>query len=261
MGTNDTDTTSDSDSDSESTNDGWGGGEYPDGPFGDPMQAPYTDDGEPHPVPGKIQVQDFDEGGEGVAYHETDPPADWAVDVRGTDIDFKPTPDADGEYSVGKFRSDEWLEYTCAVEPGTYTLRVRCGTAREGRALDLTLDGESLATVDVPVTGWSSHTTVSAEIDIGGDPATAPHERVLRLSPTADGVDVAWVEFVAIDLEPVPEPDPEPPHSHTTVRVTAGDRTTQLVVDAPPGEVSVETHDGIATTDTAETTDTTSDSA
>lgn len=204
-------------------------------------RQPFNDT--PFSIPGgRIPATEFDHGGEGIAFHETSERASWGVsDYRpGVPVDIKASPDDSSEYAIGRFLADEWLTYSTSVEPGTYELRARVGTALEGRQLSVGLGETQLATLDVPPQGdWATYTTVSTEVTIEGTAG----ERTLRLSPTQDGVDVAWVEFVPVD-----QPDPEPTPEHATVEIAAGGQTYRVaMLGTPPGEVSAAVTDGIET--------------
>jgi len=85
-------------------------------------QTPYG--GTPHPVPGVIQAEDFDNGGEGVAYHAITP-GNTGGAYRNTDIDIYPTTDTNGVYDVSLV-DGEWLRYTINVsESGAFRLDLR----------------------------------------------------------------------------------------------------------------------------------------
>jgi hypothetical protein len=154
-------------------------------------QAPYTNS--PTALPGRVEAEDFDAGGEDVAYHDTTDGSEYDVSYRDSDVDIRETQDESGGYNVGYFQDGEWLEYTIDPEAGTYDLRVRVATVNSDRQLAVTLDGESLATVDIPDTGdWSSWETVTVrELTLPGDGA-----HVLRFQAVGSGIDFNWFEFV-----------------------------------------------------------------
>src|SRR5580704_13236443 len=68
--------------------------------------------GSPASVPGTIQAEDFNEGGEGVAYHDTTP-GNSGGEYRATDVDIELC--ANGGYDVGCTTASEWLNYTVDV--------------------------------------------------------------------------------------------------------------------------------------------------
>ena len=83
-------------------------------------QAPYG--GAPWAVPGTIQVEDYDLGGEGTGYHDATAGNDGG-DYRTDDVDILITPN---ETLVGWIAIGDWTEYTVDVaQAGTYDLEVR----------------------------------------------------------------------------------------------------------------------------------------
>ncbi len=88
-----------------------------------------------HVIPGTIEAEDFDEGGEGVAYHDTDPQNQekHQPPYRDSGVDLEWREDASGQYNLGWTRAGEWLVYTVDVrETGTYTHLEFNGTDRTG---------------------------------------------------------------------------------------------------------------------------------
>ena len=86
-------------------------------------QAPYLI--APHMIPGHIEAEYFDLGGQGVAYSDLTPTNDnpGIRQNEGVDVDF--STDDDG-YDVGGISRREWLEYTVDVErSGQYTMETR----------------------------------------------------------------------------------------------------------------------------------------
>jgi subtilisin family serine protease len=130
-----------------------------------PATAPYG--GVPTPVPGTIQAANFDEGGEGVSYHDTTP-SNAGGAYRSTDVDIEPA--SGGGYDVGWIAAGEWLNYTVTVtDAGSYgaTLRV---ASPGGGSLHLGFNGPSnvWTTVQIPATGgWQNWTTVSVPVTLG----------------------------------------------------------------------------------------------
>jgi hypothetical protein len=144
-------------------------------PFGD-SRHPKA----PQKIPGRLECELYDVGGEGVAYHDSDAKnsgsgalnpldgsylngfrADEAVDTsytkdRGTPPpDFSEfnlvTPEHDSLY-VGWTEAGEWLHYTVLVEKaGRYSVDVMYTSNGEGR-FDLSVDGTAAGTVVLPST-------------------------------------------------------------------------------------------------------------
>lgn len=93
----------------------------PDPPTPDP--GPYF--GTPMDIPGTIELKNFDHGGEGVAYHDSD--------TGNTGHFYRPYEDVDmqgcveGGSNIGWTSNGEWLEYTVDVaSSGNYDIIARC---------------------------------------------------------------------------------------------------------------------------------------
>lgn len=86
-----------------------------------PEPGPYL--GAPHPIPGVIELVDFDHGGEGLAYHDKEP-ENFGGFYRPRDgVDIQSS--SEGGCAIGWIETGEWLEYTVDVaEAGAYQLTV-----------------------------------------------------------------------------------------------------------------------------------------
>jgi hypothetical protein len=186
-------------------------------PTPQPNQSRFVD----HDV-SRIEAEAYDEGGEGVAYHDTDDRNDGDA-YRSGGVDVESTTDDDG-YNVGWIRDGEWLEYTVDLTAGTYDLRARVASIHDGTQLRAILDGEVLGTFDVPNTGgWQSWQTITLTgLDTDGG-------RVLRLEAINNGArygfNVNWVGFAETD-SPTPAPTSTPTSTPTpTATPTSEDAT------------------------------------
>ena len=115
-------------------------------------------------LPGRVQVENFDDGGQKLAYYDANPGNSGNV-YRTTDVDVDTTDDPDnGGFYVGWTRVGEWLKYTVDVtQGGTYTLTVRVANAGTGARFRLEVDGTDVTgSILVPNTGgWDRWQTVS----------------------------------------------------------------------------------------------------
>jgi endonuclease/exonuclease/phosphatase family metal-dependent hydrolase len=123
--------------------------------------------GSPVSLPAKIEAEDFDNGGEGVAYHDSTPGNSGGA-YRQTNVDIEPS--SNGTSDVGWITPGEWLNYTVNVpSAGAYTVWLR--VASPGGALfHVGFNGASnvWATVGVPATGsWQNWTVVSVPVTLG----------------------------------------------------------------------------------------------
>jgi hypothetical protein len=123
--------------------------------------TPFT--GTPYPVPGRIEAENFDHGGEGVAYHDTTA-GNTGGAYRPTDVDLAAVQNDNGANTVGWVIAGEWLKYTVQVQStGTYSWSGRVAAACSGGLFHVEVDGVDVTGgVNVPNTGgWQSWQTVS----------------------------------------------------------------------------------------------------
>ncbi len=100
-------------------------------------------------------------GGEGFAYHDTEPENLGPGSRQDEGVDTEP--DAVGEH-IGWLESGEWLEYTIAVEStNLYGVKIRVASPNNQGVFKLLFDGEErTGLVLVPQTGsWDSFTTIT----------------------------------------------------------------------------------------------------
>ena len=120
--------------------------------------------GEPSPIPGIIEAEDFDIGGEGVAYHDTDDvntPGGYRPNV-GVDIEARDG----GGFHVGYVEAGEWLEYTVDVQAaGLYTVTAEVASLEGGGIVHFSIGAVGTDRLDIPSTGsWQTTTPVSTEV-------------------------------------------------------------------------------------------------
>jgi hypothetical protein len=126
-----------------------------------PASSPFG--GEAAAVPGIIEMERFDEGGAGIAYHDTTP-GNAGGAFRTTDVDLQAAADAGGGYNVGWMSPGEWLVYSVDVaSTGPYRIDVRVAANGPGGVFHLELDGTDVTgPMTVPATGgWQNWQTVS----------------------------------------------------------------------------------------------------
>src|SRR5439155_25085118 len=70
--------------------------------------------GTPWPIPGSVEAENFNECGEGVAYHYNSAGNNGGA-YRSTDVDIEATSDSGGGFDVGWMTAGEWLNYTVSV--------------------------------------------------------------------------------------------------------------------------------------------------
>jgi hypothetical protein len=108
-------------------------------------------------IPGLIEAEDFDEGGEGVAYHDLEPQNQekHQPPYRDTGVDLEWREDASGKFNLGWTRPGEWLLYTVDVrETGTYAIETSVACNKPGGIFRLEFNGvDRTGPIAVPDTG------------------------------------------------------------------------------------------------------------
>lgn len=166
-------------------------------------QAPYL--GDAFAFPARIEAEDFDAGGEGVAYHDTDAANNGGQYRPGEGVDIEACSDTGGGYNVGWLSPGEWLEYTVSVPlPGEYTFEVRVASLSAGGIFHLEFKGVDLTgDVTVPPTGgWQAWTTVTATATLEAGTQT------MRFVPSSDGFNVNYIETVSVPTAVASQPGP-----------------------------------------------------
>jgi hypothetical protein len=121
-------------------------------------QGPYG--GYPASLAAIIEAENFDIGGEGVAYHDVDA-NNIPNQYRAEGVDIENC--NEGGYGLGYIRVGEWLEYTVSV-PFTdyYEINIRVASNTTTGKFHLEFDGvDKTGIISVPLTGgWQSWTTI-----------------------------------------------------------------------------------------------------
>jgi hypothetical protein len=117
-------------------------------------QSPYK--GAAFPVPGLIQAEDFDKGGEGIAYHDKVTGNAGGLYRLSESVDIV----AGGTgYVVNNIQTGEWLEYTIHVaQAGLYRIEASVSSAFATSRWRAEIDGANVTgSITVPSTGsWGT---------------------------------------------------------------------------------------------------------
>src|SRR4029077_17879007 len=109
-----------------------------------PVSTPYF--GTPIAVPGSFEAENFDLGGEGVAYHDNTPGNQgWQYRLT-EDVDIILSSDAlGGGYVVNNFETGEWLAYTVNVAAsGQYYIELRASSQLDNSSFHVEIDGQNV---------------------------------------------------------------------------------------------------------------------
>ncbi len=161
-------------------------------------QGPYK--GTAHAIPGVIQLEEYDLGGNNVAYMDDSPGSDVTPVVNyrtDEDVDIETCTDNGGGYNLGYATAGEWLEYTANVaSTGKYDLDIRVACDGTGRTLSVDMGSVSIAKdVAIPNTaGWQVWQTITVKgINLTAGP------QIMRLTIGAQSyINLNFVEFKGI---------------------------------------------------------------
>ncbi len=178
---------------------GGGGGGGVSTPFG----------GTPVPIPGTIQAENFDNGGQGVAYFDSTA-GNSGGSYRTTEaVDIETSTDTGGGFDLGWIAPGEWLNYTVNVAAaGQYGIELRAAANGAGGTFHIEMNGTNVSgPLTVPNTGgWQSWTTLTSP-----NFTLTAGQKVLRLvadSPGPTGVtgNINWIRVVSRGTTPPPAP-------------------------------------------------------
>ena len=204
-------------------------------PGGPPPPAPGPFLGQPSPIPGRIQAQDFDFGGPSVAYYDSTASNQGGQHRPAERVDIETTTDVGGGYNVGYVTPGEWLQYTVDVAAtGQYNILARVASTLSGRHFRLTVDGADVTgRIDVPNTGgWQTWTTVTVNnVELVAGP------RKLRLHFDTGDFNVNWVEAVAVNVAYPPQVVWLEPLANTPFE-TGQPITLSAQANSPEGEIA-----------------------
>ena len=150
----------------------------------------------PHTIPGKLEAEHYDNGGEGVAFRDTDA-GNRGGCGRNDNVDLQAASDEGGGCNVGWTRGGEWLEYTMAqVSGGIYNLNVRLASGSNSPGtLTVKLAGRTLGTIDVANTGgWQNYVTRT----LSNIRLAQGSNQVLRLEITQGSFNINWMRFTKV---------------------------------------------------------------
>jgi hypothetical protein len=120
-------------------------------------QSPFK--GAPFPVPGLIEAENFDFGGEGVAYHDAVAGNAGGLYRPSEDVDIVAGAGNATGYVVNNIQTGEWLEYTIRVgRSGLYLIQAKVSSEFANSRFHIEIDGVNVTgPVLAPNTGnWDS---------------------------------------------------------------------------------------------------------
>ncbi|MCR6642905.1 MAG: cellulase family glycosylhydrolase [Sporocytophaga sp.] len=122
----------------------------------------YT--GTPYPIPGTIEAENFDKGGQGVGYYDITEGQPASSYRPGDNVFTELAGGSTNNWNVGYTSVGEWLNYTVDVKyPGTYHVSFRAASERATGKWHLEVDGQKIPNSDFSLSstgGWQTYSTL-----------------------------------------------------------------------------------------------------
>jgi hypothetical protein len=139
-----------------------------------PVRIPFL--GAPHEIPGTIEAEDFDKGGEDFTYHDADEsniPGKYRPE-EGVDIYDR----LGTGFHIGNALAGEWYEYSVEIkEEGWYDVAAHIASMYRGGTFRISID--SIQSEIITVTGSGSNLTTKP---FGTEMYLYPGEKIMRFS-------------------------------------------------------------------------------
>ena len=165
-------------------------------------------------LPGTMQFEDFDKGGEGMTFHDSDDKNEGDSNYRsdGEGVDMVK---GNGGTAIGYTAANEWLEYTVNVtKAGIYNCEATVSSGTTGAAFTVSLrdNGQTtqLCSISIPQTGsssWDTYSTVKAKLS----KELPEGQHILRVTITGANGNLDKAVFTLAEEEeeePTPAADP-----------------------------------------------------
>lgn len=149
-------------------------------------------------LPGTVEAENFDVGGEGVSFHDSD--SENEGDATRSDGEGVDLVKGNGGTTIGYTATGEWLEYTVDVkEPGQYKYEAVVASGTTGSGFNLMLHDTSrlqvIAKVSVPQTAsdsWNTYKTISGELTKN----LTEGKHIIRISITGGSCNIDRIKFI-----------------------------------------------------------------
>ena len=156
-------------------------------------------------IPGAIQVEDYDVGGQSVSFYDKDFVNEGnvyredGVDIVGVGCsDSLATKDCK-DYAIGYTQAGEWVEYSVnVIAASKYVFRANVASGLDVGSFRLFIDGKAITdTIAVPQgEDWNTYGFVEGETA-----EIAKGEHVLRIQFTGTYVNLDWIQFALTESE------------------------------------------------------------
>lgn len=142
-------------------------------------------------IPGIIQAEDYDNGGQNIAYYDrtTGNAGNRYRTAESADIGLA---SKESSHYLGWTQANEWLKYTVNITTTkNYTLQLRVASASSGKSVRIEIDGAIIASVSIPNTGGSQKWVT---ISLPGIYLSAG-TKVMRIYNVTGGQNINYISF------------------------------------------------------------------
>ena len=146
----------------------------------------------PWPLPGKLEFENFDEGGQDVSYHDSDP-TNQGGHYRRELVDIKSDPNCSNGAVVGFTTDGEWMDYTVQTQAeSTFRLKLGYAAGNEAGTIRLSIGDKPIGqTITLAATGsWDKLATAD-----GGSVTLPAGISRLRVTIVKGPVDLDVMQF------------------------------------------------------------------
>jgi arylsulfatase A-like enzyme len=149
-------------------------------------------------IPGVMQSEKFDRGGQGLAYSDSDAINTGGKWRKSEGVDIITADDLGGGFCVTNINHGEWLAFTTdTIESGRYFLQARIKSTQSDGMIKASLDGNSLTLINVPLSPeWITIKSDTFQIQ-------ESFGRNLKYEFLQSGYDVNYFEFVKVNEQTV----------------------------------------------------------
>ena len=159
-------------------------------------------------VPGRVEAEQFDLGGQGLGYQETTPVNEGGKYRPGEAVDIAADAGASNGHVVGWTKAGEWMSYVLNVATaGTYRVRTRVAGVGAGGQFRILINGTDVSgALNVPNTGaWNAYQWVARDgVELAQGICT------MRVAMVANGSSGNVGAFDCFAVEPPPPPGQQP---------------------------------------------------
>ena len=162
------------------------------------VNAPQTPYGGKAPVlPEKIEAENYDEGGDGFAFSDSDDKNE-GKEYRNDGVDI--VDNKKGDYAIGYTNAGEWLEYTVEVlKDAEFGIEASASNGSSSFEFDVLSDGQKLTTLSGEKTAdWDTYAVVKSKSKV----SLTKGKHVIKVVFNTNYTNLDYIEFTGEKVDP-----------------------------------------------------------